>query len=117
MKKLVMGKEKKRYPGLNAYTKEDHLIFKGREADSQKLLAQLILNKTLVLHAESGTGKSSLIQAGLLDNIEKLKETFQPVIIRLNEIVANKNEGLLVNFIRRKIFESIPGLKNKELPL
>ena len=55
-----------RYPGVNSFTIKDSDVFCGRANDSQKLYMQVMLSKTVVLHAESGTGKSSLVNAGLL---------------------------------------------------
>ena len=67
-----MGQEKKyRYPGINFFTKDDQDIFCGRADDAQKLFNRVMLNNTLVLHGESGTGKSSLVQAGLVPLLEK----------------------------------------------
>ena len=57
---------KYRYPGLNAYTGADAYIFRGRDTDASNLLREINLNRTVVLHAESGIGKSSVIQAGLI---------------------------------------------------
>lgn len=86
--------KKHRYPGINFYSKEDARIFCGRAEDSQKLFTRVMLNQTVVLHGESGTGKSSLVQAGLLPLIEKYNVEMQaagkpvcvPVTIRFDAV-------------------------------
>ncbi|NIF04787.1 leucine-rich repeat domain-containing protein [Chryseobacterium sp. Tr-659] len=106
-----------RFPGLNAYSKKDASIFKGRYDDSQNLFDRLLLNKTTVFHAESGIGKSSLIQAGLLPLIDRYNEEVSceiiPIEIKLTEVVNDpeNNNRLLVDFVFNKIYEKIPSLK------
>jgi WD40 repeat protein len=98
-----------RFPGLNAYSKEDSSIFKGRDTDAKNLLQKINLHKTLVLHADSGIGKSSLIQAGLLPLIEKTESDFAPVVIRMTDIQPTDNDDfLLVRFVIDRIHESLP---------
>src|SRR3982751_5228004 len=108
---------KYRYPGLNAYTKQDAFIFKGRDDDSGKLLEQINLNKTLVLHAESGVGKSSLIQAGLLPLIEKTNDNFICVTIKLTEINDDGNSFTLIHSVKNAIYEASPEIKNDNLSI
>lgn len=107
-----------RFPGLNAYTKHDRLIFKGRDEDARKLYKKIALYKTIVLHAESGIGKSSLIQAGLIPILEESEDRWCPIIINMSEIVSTNDSELLTNFVRKKILEKNPELseENKLLP-
>jgi WD40 repeat protein len=70
-----MEMEKKyRYPGINFFTKADADIFCGRADDAQRLFNRTMLNNTIVLHGDSGAGKSSLIRAGLIPLLEKQNE-------------------------------------------
>src|SRR5882757_8048311 len=96
-----MGKDKKyRYPGINFFTKDDQDIFCGRADDAQKLFDQVMLNNTVVLHGESGSGKSSLVQAGLIPLLEEQnkylltqhKPQYLPVTVRLDSITKKSNE-------------------------
>lgn len=105
-----MNPQKKyRFPGLSAYKKEDVDIFNGRNDDAKKLLSSLLLNRTLVFHGESGVGKSSLIQAGLLpmidDNIENTK--LFPVDIKMSDISTNEDEDNLVKFTVNEILTKL----------
>jgi WD40 repeat protein len=64
-----------RYPGVNSFSTKDADIFCGRSTEIKKLLNRVLLNNTLVLHGDSGKGKSSLVQAGLLPELEKYNAT------------------------------------------
>ena len=54
------------YPGLRPFKKEEWPIFFGRERMTDAIVAQLIGKRLLVVHGDSGCGKSSLIGAGVL---------------------------------------------------
>ena len=51
--------------GLASYEEKDEYRFKGRNKDVECVLTKLQQNDSLVCYAESGAGKSSLINAGL----------------------------------------------------
>jgi hypothetical protein len=53
------------YKFLDAFEIQDHAIFFGRDTASQALFDKVIANRLTILHAKSGAGKSSLLQAGL----------------------------------------------------
>jgi len=76
---------KYRYPGVNYFKREDRDVFCGREQDTQNLYTQIMLSKTVVVHGDSGTGKSSLLQAGLLPLLEEKDPEYMPVLIRFDE--------------------------------
>ncbi|MDW9378812.1 leucine-rich repeat domain-containing protein [Chryseobacterium sp. JV558] len=104
-----------RFPGLNAYSKKDASLFKGRDEDSQNLFNRLLLNKTTVFHADSGIGKSSLIQAGLLPIIDKYNDEVSceiiPIEIKLTEIITDQSNNLLTDFVFNKVYEEVLSLK------
>ena len=128
-----MGKENKyRYPGINFFTKEDQDIFCGRADDSQKLFNRIMINNTVVLHGDSGSGKSSLVQAGLIPLLENQnqylrsqhKPKYLPVTVRLDSISkisikdnnSEKEDGdILIRQIMKGINE-YADCKAKELP-
>lgn len=62
------------FKGLNFYTRKDALIFYGRSKTIGELISTLENNKLariILLHGQSGVGKSSLLNAGLLPCIEE----------------------------------------------
>jgi hypothetical protein len=62
----------KPYPSLGFYTLKDQSLFLGREDDSARL-AELVDTpqvRLLLLHGTSGSGKSSVIRAGLVPYLE-----------------------------------------------
>ncbi|MGF1988850.1 MAG: caspase family protein [Nostoc sp. ZfuVER08] len=71
--------EKNPYRGLSSYDEKDSNLFFGREEQIQKLYQKVVDNKqqlTLVLGA-SGTGKSSLVKAGLIPKLRKDDKTWR----------------------------------------
>ncbi len=63
--------KKYRYPGTKSFLLEDESIFFGREEDITNLTTSVVVNATTLLFGKSGTGKSSIIQAGLLPRLQK----------------------------------------------
>ena len=54
------------YPGLRNFEQDDAHLFFGREKQVQELVALLALHRFLAVVGVSGSGKSSLVKAGLL---------------------------------------------------
>lgn len=54
------------FPGLRPFDFEDAYLFFGREGQSDEIVRRLRLNRLLAVVGVSGSGKSSLIRAGLL---------------------------------------------------
>lgn len=59
------------YPGLRPFEKHEWLIFFGRERMVDAVVNRLIHNRFVVVHGDSGCGKSSLIRAGVLPWLEQ----------------------------------------------
>ena len=59
------------YPGLRPFEKEEWPIFFGRERMADAAVARLLGQRVLVLHGDSGCGKSSLIRAAVLPRLEQ----------------------------------------------
>lgn len=58
------------YPGLRPFEKNEWPIFFGRERMADAIVSQLLNKQLLVIHGDSGCGKSSLIRAGVLPRLE-----------------------------------------------
>src|SRR5215813_4832894 len=54
------------FPGLRPFTEEEDYLFFGREAQSTELLRRLRQTRFLAVVGTSGSGKSSLVLAGVL---------------------------------------------------
>lgn len=59
------------YPGLRPFGKDEWPIFFGREQMIDDAVGRLVRQRLLVVHGDSGCGKSSLIRAGLLPRLEQ----------------------------------------------
>ncbi len=68
---------------LDSYTRDDREIFFGRDKEIDELYRRLFESRILLVYGETGTGKSSLINCGL---INKLRVTDHlPIYIRRSE--------------------------------
>lgn len=62
---------KRRYPGPQPFSYDDRELFFGRAREVEYLSTVIVNNKTTILHAKSGFGKSSLLNAGLIPDLLK----------------------------------------------
>jgi len=62
---------KLRYPGIYNFTAAQKDVFFGREADVQALTTLIHTEKQVLLYAQSGVGKSSLLNAGVFPKLEE----------------------------------------------
>ncbi len=91
----------KRYPGVKPFETSERNLFFGRERDIENLLDLIWLEKLVVLFGKSGYGKSSLINAGILPELEK---EAVPIVVRLGSYVQGQILSPLVT-LRNKIEE------------
>ena len=96
--------------GFKAYTESDADIFKGRNADIERLY-DLVSNKDYVLcYAESGEGKSSLIDAGLTPRLRANR--YFPVKISFTDEEYNDNNINFDEVIKSRIMEAVSEQQN-----
>jgi WD40 repeat protein len=87
---------------LDSYTREDREIFFGREKEIEELYRRLFESRVLIVYGESGTGKSSLINCGL---VNKLRDTeYLPVYVRRSDNILES----LSEAIQILLKESVP---------
>jgi WD40 repeat protein len=80
---------------LDSYTKEDREIFFGREKEVEELYRHLFESRILLVYGESGTGKSSLVNCGLVNKLSENEHL--PVYIRRSEnILESFSEAIQV---------------------
>jgi hypothetical protein len=108
------GPEPRREPwlGLTPYSEADSEIFHGRAREAGELLRLVQRNVLTVLFGPSGTGKSSLLNAGVFPLLRE--EKFLPVAIRLDH---SPNAPGHVAAIRRRIAETVAREGIEEVPL
>ena len=58
------------YPGLRAFTREESDLFFGRRGCADDAVGKLAATRFLALVGAAGSGKSSLIHAGLIPGLE-----------------------------------------------
>ncbi len=63
------------FPGLRSFDTDDSKFFFGRNTEADDLILKLLKNKYVTVLGASGTGKSSLIFAGVLPGILRLKNS------------------------------------------
>ncbi len=88
--------------GLASYTETEAELFYGREAETDELLRMLRRETLTVVFGPSGTGKTSLLQAGLSPKLRA--DHFLPVIVRID---YSGNQATLVSQVRAAMAEAL----------
>jgi WD40 repeat protein len=73
MKSRQNVKDSNPFPGLRSFSTEESDFFFGRNSEAEDLKLKLLKNKYITVIGASGTGKSSLVFAGVLPGIMNLK--------------------------------------------
>lgn len=64
------------FPGLRPFRSDEHHLFFGREDQTTALLQLLRTNRFLAVVGTSGSGKSSLVRAGLIPELHSGTMTY-----------------------------------------
>ena len=137
----LLGKDKKNYtaitednpwPGLSSYEDPEKVVrnghkprlFCGRDRETHQVTQLIINNIFVTLYGQSGTGKTSLLNAGVFPQLRK--RFFLPVSIRLSmdaqgqsfqHCIINKiAETINVKQGQKKTFEVVPLASNEQQP-
>ncbi len=70
------------YVGLQPFREADHPYFFGRERDQRIIIANLLSSSLTVLYGGSGVGKSSVLMAGVLPQLQGEREDTPVVMVR-----------------------------------
>lgn len=99
---------------LDSYTKEDREIYFGREREIDELYHRLFESRIMLVYGESGTGKSSLINCGL---INKLRDTDHlPVYIRRSDNILESLSGAILGLLKESLsYQLLTALLFKKL--
>src|SRR5438132_1239353 len=94
------------YVGLVPYTEEDSRFFFGREKDQQVIVSNLFASKLTILYGASGVGKSSLLRAGVVKELNDRAATSiaaegapDLAVVYFNDWKANALVGLKLALI------------------
>lgn len=85
---LAPGLPDKPYRGIESFRFVDQEIFAARAEEIWELLSNSVLYRAILLYGDSGTGKSSLINAGLLPRA--LAENYVPDRLRVQPIAGRE---------------------------
>lgn len=70
MSDLDVPRPPRPYPGLRPFERDEWPIFFGRERMTDEVVERTLRDQVVVIHGDSGCGKSSLIRAGVLPRFE-----------------------------------------------
>ncbi|MET0069737.1 MAG: tetratricopeptide repeat protein [Candidatus Thiodiazotropha sp.] len=95
----------RRYPGSRPFLDNDleRMLFRGRDQEKSDLLNLILAHDQVLLYARSGTGKTSLLNAGVLQALRS-HEMF-PIILRFypDDAIASMHKGVMEEAHRKKI--------------
>jgi WD40 repeat protein len=84
------------YPGIRSFDTVEGSLFFGREKHTYELLKVLTKSHFIVISGASGSGKSSLVKAGLIPELKKISQRWSPLIFRPgNQPLSNMADELL----------------------
>ena len=100
---------------LDAYEEKDKSYFYGRDYEKRQLLAAFKKSSLVILYGPSGSGKSSLINCGLIPNVRLNRSFF---IRRNNNIIESIEQELFKDDNSGEIkfsdlIEQVDTIKNK----
>jgi tetratricopeptide (TPR) repeat protein len=74
-----------RYPGFQPFQDNsmDRQLFFGREVEKEQLLHKILARRLVVIYAKSGMGKTSLLNAGIYDQLRS--QRYLPLVVRFHE--------------------------------
>jgi hypothetical protein len=98
---------------LSQYSDDDlwRKLFYGREQESQALTNKILANRLIVLFARSGLGKTSLLNAGVAENLRL--QGFVPLSVRANDTSRGPLEAIyggIAAACDRQGVEYVPGV-------
>lgn len=96
-----MEPEFQAYVGPRPFEQEDKFIFFGRDREARDLLSIVIAHNLVLVYAQSGAGKTSLLNAGLIPLLEENQFEVFPVARVKGTILEN------INLTRFRIYMSL----------
>lgn len=98
------------YPGIRSFDTGEGSLFFGREKHTYELLKVLTRSHFIVISGASGSGKSSLVKAGLVPELKKVSKFWSSLIFRPgNQPLSNMADSLLDELINYGIDNKLTG--------
>ena len=97
------------YKELASYEENDAKIFKGRSTEIQEMYENFSNNEYMVCYADSGEGKSSIIEAGLIPILRS--NFYYPIHIVFKDKEFKDNNMDFNEFVCQKISDEVDKLK------
>ena len=94
------------FPGPKPYQVDQAAVFFGRDAQVDELTSYVLSSSAVLLHAPSGHGKSSLVEAGLRPSLAELGVEVLPTV-RLGRAQAVAHDGPPENPFVRVVRETL----------
>ncbi len=85
-------------------------VFFGRDRDSVALADQILANRLVIVYAKSGSGKTSLLNAGVAPRLRDAR--WVPLFVRVNDLQRGAKAGVLEGIraeAERQKLEYVPG--------
>jgi hypothetical protein len=70
----MASKARNPYVGIDSFTEKDSDYFFGRDEESRQLTSLLIAHQIVLFYAQSGAGKTSLLQAQVIPNLRRQED-------------------------------------------
>src|SRR5262245_8403588 len=85
-----------RYPGAQPFADDDlsRKLFRGRERETTSLTHQILAHRLVVVFARSGVGKTSLLNAGIAENLRA--EGLLPLMVRVNDTALGPLQSVYI---------------------
>lgn len=104
---MIDSKRPNPFPGLRPFRSDEHHLFFGREEQTAALLQLLRTNRFLAVVGTSGSGKSSLVRAGMIAELHggtmtRAGSTWEVMILRPG---GNPIENLARAFVEANLYD------------
>src|SRR5262245_14453144 len=84
------------YVGPRPYERADAAVFFGRSGEADELMCRIIANPEVLFYSQSGAGKTSLINARLIPQLEDEGCEILPTV-RIRQLVPGLRPGAVKN--------------------
>ncbi|MEM7345652.1 MAG: SUMF1/EgtB/PvdO family nonheme iron enzyme, partial [Chloroflexota bacterium] len=100
------------YVGPRSFEEKDSDNFFGRDNESRQLASLVVARRAVVFHAQSGAGKTSLLQASLIPRLKRRKKV---IVLPISRVGGDIPPGVDRNAVRNIfVFNTLLNLSDTE---